>query len=495
MRGHMREEYVSRMAPAKSPRRTRRIAAGLIALVSAVWMLFADHPVVASGATPATIPAATTPAATTTAATTTLGAAVVLPPTVAAKRLADVLRIAVSGRTSASEYNDIFAPSFTAHISRAQLLTVFAAALGPTTKLDRILLSTPAGIAVVANGAGGRVKIELTVRSASSKIDSLLLSPFSDAPPSPEPSSWNEIDTRLRNVAPVARFVAARINTNGTCVPAHGLQPDTVGPLGSAFKLYVLAAVADAGSRNGLEWNSTIAVREDWKSLPSGDLQDQPAGKRFNVAVLADKMISISDNTAADHLLRTVGRAQVEATMTTAGMAQPSKNRPFLTTRELFLLKASQYPKNAKRYLALDEAGRRALLDGALASASLSAAKVWSTPRDVDTLEWFATPMDICRAFAYLGRIEARSSAQAIDHALTINDGGLKLDSNSWPTVWFKGGSEPGVLTLAYLAKNVKGERFVVVTMLSNPSKALNEQDAAMELLAIVKGAFTLLTR
>ena len=40
---------------------------------------------------------------------------------------------------------------------------------------------------------------------------------------------------------------------------------------------------------------------------------------------------------------------------------------------------------------------------------------------------------------------------------LQINDGGVGLDPGQWPTVWYKGGSETGVLTLNYLARTSGG--------------------------------------
>ena len=67
----------------------------------------------------------------------------------------------------------------------------------------------------------------------------------------------------------------------------------------------------------------------------------------------------------------------------------------------------------------------------------------------------------------------------------------MGLDPARWPTVWFKGGSEPGVLTLGYLATNSKGQTFVVVAMLSDPAAALSPS-AEAGLLAIVRGAFHL---
>ena len=79
----------------------------------------------------------------------------------------------------------------------------------------------------------------------------------------------------------------------------------------------------------------------------------------------------------------------------------------------------------------------------------------------------------------------------AIHLQCPANDGGIGLDPAQWPTVWFKGGSEPGVLTLGYLATNSKGQTFVVVAMLANLAAALPPQ-AIVVLQGIVRSAFEL---
>jgi hypothetical protein len=58
--------------------------------------------------------------------------------------------------------------------------------------------------------------------------------------------------------------------------------------------------------------------------------------------------------------------------------------------------------------------------------------------------------------------------------------------------VWFKGGSEPGVLTLGYLARDTAGQTYVVVALTEDPRRAL-AADATTDLLATVAGAFALL--
>jgi hypothetical protein len=73
---------------------------------------------------------------------------------------------------------------------------------------------------------------------------------------------------------------------------------------------------------------------------------------------------------------------------------------------------------------------------------------------------------------------------------MSLNDGGLGLSRATWSLVWFKGGSEPGVLTLGYLARNRSGRVVVVVALLSNQHKSIDESTVAPRLLSIVRGAF-----
>jgi hypothetical protein len=113
-------------------------------------------------------------------------------------------------------------------------------------------------------------------------------------------------------------------------------------------------------------------------------------------------------------------------------------------------------------------------------------------PREIDSIEWFASPMDICRAFGGLQILSAKNGLSPLTSILSRNSGGIGLDPSKWPTVWFKGGSEPGVLTVGYLAKDSKGQTYVVSAMLSNPDSALSP-DAVLQAIAAVKAAFGLL--
>jgi hypothetical protein len=177
----------------------------------------------------------------------------------------------------------------------------------------------------------------------------------------------------------------------------HSIDPDTPEPFGSVLKLYVLYALGNAVAAGKVRWEQPLTVTAQLKSLPSGVPQYEPDGTQISVLEAATKMIAISDNTATDMLINLVGRSAVEAALTEAGMTNPSVNRPFLTTRETFILTLEQWPTLANRYLAANEAGRRALLANTVDRPPLpdvAAMRELSTRGDMDGLGWFASASD-----------------------------------------------------------------------------------------------------
>jgi Beta-lactamase enzyme family len=314
----------------------------------------------------------------------------------------------------------------------------------------------------------------------------------SDASPA-GPTSWAPIDEAVRSVAPRVHMLVADI-TGGSCVPIHAIDAAAAAPLGSAFKLYELAALGEAVAAGRVSWDQQLIVTAGVKSLPSGALEALPDGTRVSVREAADKMISISDNTAADMLIELLGRPAIEASLARAGMAGSGRDVPFLTTRELFALKLEEWPALANRYAHAGRDARWALLsalDGR-AVPGIEAIHAWTTPRAIDRVEWFASAEDLCRVYISLSRLARRPGLDPIAGALEINDGGLGLDPARWPTTWFKGGSEPGVLTLTYEAATRTGRAYFVGILASDPGAPIDETAAGPRLLAAIKSAFGL---
>jgi beta-lactamase class A len=346
---------------------------------------------------------------------------------------------------------------------------------------------------VSAGGAAARAQVWLTVDSQG-LISELRISP---ATTGPTPATWADVDAALRSVAPQIRLLVADVST-GSCRSVHSIDPVTPAPIGAAFKLYVLEALGAAIASGTADWNQPLTVTAQLKSLPAGELQDAPDGTRISVLDTAAAMTSLSDNTATDMLINLLGRPAVEDALTATGMASPDLDRPLLTTREIFVLKLRQWPALAARYLAADEPGRRALLASTVDQAPLpavAAAATWTIPRDINSLEYFASASDLCRAYASLAALARRPGLSPIGQVLSLNDDGLALDPAQWQATWFKGGSEPGVLTMAYLATTRTGHSYVVTALAENPSQPIDETTAIPVMLSAIKGAFALATR
>ena len=351
-----------------------------------------------------------------------------------------------------------------------------------------LLSETSTSFKAVAKFGDTEVTVSISVDGAG-LIDGLLFELYVPPPP----TSWAQLDRKLEALAPSTGMLAARVSSDGPCIPIHKVASTTARPLGSMFKLFVLGALAHQITAGRVTWNQELTVQDALKSIGStrGSLQYSPAGTQVSVQQTATQMISISDNTAADMLINLVGRSAVEVQVQQWASSAALDN-PFLTTRELFLLHYVDYPTLANQYLHLDPNQRAAFLSSTVDPLALSQIQGSTNPRDTDTVEWFASPRDVCRAFAGLQRLSTQSGMAPIGTILSDNVGGLVLDRTQWPTVWFKGGSEPGVLTLGYLAKNGKGQTFVVAVMLGNPTAALSPS-ATGGLIALVTGAFGLL--
>ncbi|WP_188191805.1 serine hydrolase [Nonomuraea sp. SYSU D8015] len=406
----------------------------------------------------------------------------VIPETPAGRQLSWLLDAAGRTPIADSELAAHFAAGFLENIPAAQINQVLANF--KDMRLEQIARSQERALVARIVAGGAPYEVVLSVDGAG-LIDGLRFR--APTPERPAPKSWAELDERLRKVAPQTGFVAAEVTRGGDCRPAHAVAHDTARPLGSMVKLYVLGAVAERIRSGAFGWDTQLTVTPEVKSLPSGQLQDRPDHSKVSVLEAARLMISISDNTATDLLIHKVGRKRVERTMRAWG-APDKRNVPLLTTREMFVLKGADHPKHAKRYLSLRTAGKRAYLKEVVAEVPLSAVKPWTQPRELDTIEWYGSPADVCEAYARLAKLRD----PRVGEVMSINDAGLGLDRGRWPAVWYKGGSEPGVLDLSFLARTSGGRTYVVTAMAVDPGAPMDEGQAGTELLALVRGAFAL---
>jgi len=360
--------------------------------------------------------------------------------------------------------------------------------------LDWVAASSPGTVVMVVTASRtSRVKVSVSV-DAHGLISGFDIQPAGAAPPAtsalpPEPSTWAGVEHDVRSAAPTVGFLVASVR-GSTCRPIEAIDSTTPAPLASSFKLYVLDALATAIASGKVSWDQELTITSKVKSAGSGTLQDEPAGTRVTVQHVASLMISISDNTAADMLIGLLGRGALEAATRASGMADPALDTPFLTTREQFTLDRYDWPKLAERYLALGPAVRAGFLASTVDRVTPSDQSPWTTPRDINSIGWFASPTDMCHVFASLAGLARLPRLAPLATILDL-PGEFGLSSSRWQSVWYKGGSAPGVLTLNYLATTGSGLAYVVSVLAENPSAPISSS-ADATLNQAIKGALAL---
>jgi len=231
------------------------------------------------------------------------------------------------------------------------------------------------------------------------------------------------------------------------------LSRDLVLGVGSSFKLAVLNALKQRIDAGKTSWESIIRLQARNKSLPSGELQNWPDGSPVDIFSLAAVMISESDNTAADTLLAYVGRRSVEAFA--------PRDRPFLSTREAFILKDPNRADMLKRYRAADESERRSLLNQ-IDALPLPDVSIFSGDPLATDIEWFFSTRELCDLMRNVETLPLMS----------INPG--VAEASDWKRVAYKGGSEPGVLNLTTWLVAKSGKTYCLSATWNN-DKPLDE--------------------
>lgn len=361
-----------------------------------------------------------------------------------------------------AEIEAVFAESFLDEVGATELRQVLVQLAG-----DYRLTALEQGDATSLVGeidAGGTQRFRLLLGVSADdppEIEALLFQPpLAEAV---DFEGWEEAEAALAELAPDVNFLAAEVDGD-TCVPVAAAGADRRGPVASVFKLYVLGALADAVTAGTLAWDDTIVLQEQFFSLPTGLLQDEEPGTEVSVAEAASLMVALSDNTATDHLLDLLGRGAVEDAQAHYGHGDPDVNRPLLSTREAFQLKWQVDQDVRERFVDGDVETRRRILD------DLSLQPLDLAPEDVDTpvatttIEWFASPAELCDALVALDARAREPGLEPVQEALGANPV-LRLD-DVWVRSAAKGGSEPGVLALATLLERDDGRRFALTATL-----------------------------
>lgn len=252
--------------------------------------------------------------------------------------------------------------------------------------------------------------------------------------------------------------------------PIRAHRADAQMATGSSFKLYILAELARAVAAGDRRWSDVVPLGP--KSF-SGRLMRWPDAAPMTLHSLATAMIAESDNSAADTLLLALGRDRVDAMVTASGHTDPARTLPLLTTAEAFALKMPAAADLRARYAAATPDARRVLLRDAaarLTAASVDIGSVAESPVAIDSIEWFASSTD---SIALLDRLR-RTGGDALP-ILAVNPGIAPADAKRWRYLGYKGGSEPGVIAMHFLAQARDGDWYALSASWNNPAARVDE--------------------
>ncbi len=372
---------------------------------------------------------------------------------------ADALVAILDGRGA---YDAYFAASFREKVPKAQFATIvekLKVTLGMPQKIESLTATSAWSADLVVGYARGTASVRLALDPAAPHAAIGLLITGTGA----RDDSLAKVEAEFRALPGASGFGLYALG-NGKPAPILEYRADIAAPLGSAFKLWVLAELARQVAADERHWTDVVKVGAP--SLPSGVLQTWPAESPVTVQTLATLMISISDNTATDTLLTTLGRAKVDTMAEAAGGSVP-----VMTTREMFALKGDSALTKAWIAGSVDE--RRVLLvDNAvkIATAKLDPAVFAGKPVAIDSVEWFASPA------AMAGLMDRLRGADATTRAvLAVNAGVDPAIAKRFGYVGFKGGGEPGVLTLNYLVQANDGRWYAATGNWHRADDAVNE--------------------
>jgi beta-lactamase class A/predicted small secreted protein len=370
---------------------------------------------------------------------------------------------------------DYFAQSFLDAIPPAQIKAVFDGLIAQHGQPMYPVSSGPRG----ATGATiqyaferGIATIELDIAAAApSKVIGLAITGVSKSD-----DSVDKIADEIDLLPGQTGYLVAELDGAGNTRTLVSRYTDRQLAIGSTFKLYILAELAAQVKSGARKWSDVAPLSQ--RSFSSAGTSGWPKDSPMTLHSLASMMISLSDNSATDTLLFALGREAVEKRLAIIGHSAPDKTLPFLSTVEAFALKANQSLR--ERFLKASEATQRHLLmseAAALALDKIDNAQLSKGPSAIDTVEWFASADDILWLMNHI-RAQQNDDMMAI---MGINPGISPAAVKRWRYVGYKGGSEPGVISMSYLLHSKSGKWYVATGSWNDTTKEVeNNKFAAL---------------
>lgn len=384
------------------------------------------------------------------------------------------------------KYEDYFSKTFINKVKFEDLISIFSNIYNDSGSCTEATLITPSKFILKTQLADQRFIITLDEKNLINGLQYL-----GRSEPSVKISDKQSIFNEFNKLGGISSLIIKDFSKSS---PLLEINSNARIALGSEFKLYILHYLNQQILNSKLNWSDKLKIQEEIKSLPSGILQNYPDGTELTLYQIASLMIAISDNTATDHLINFLIKESIESSMIGFN-SYVDENTPLLSTMDLFRIRTLDSTL-VNKYMNLPAEQKRIYLESLKHELSRNdiATKLanWDQPKDIQKVEWFANVNDIC------------SVVQDIQTQAVSNSAILDILSNNVPFVWiednpsfeyigYKGGSEPGVLTMTFLVKT-KSHKWGCISMgINNDKQSLNENQIADLFHAILNYAGRLL--
>lgn len=366
--------------------------------------------------------------------------------------------------------DDYFTPSFLVAIPPAQFKAIaasFTQQHGPAIRIASVERKNPNSATIEVEYEKAVGTIDLTIEaSAPYRVAGILAKGFAV-----KGDSIERIEADFAALPGASGFIVQRLS-DGANTTLHARNPDRQFAIGSTFKLYVLAELASQVAAGQRRWSDVVPIGA--RNFSSAGTQNWPLDTPVTLQTLATWMISVSDNAATDALMRELGRDAVEGKLASIGHSNPDKALPMLTTVEAYALKSN--PALRGRFERADEAGQRTLLQterSALSFAAIDMSRLGSGPVAIETVEWFAAPADAALLLDHLRRLASPTAREV----MAVNNGVGPAAAGKWRYLGYKGGSEPGVVSMNFLAQSKAGTWYAIAGSWNNAAQEVDKTE------------------
>lgn len=382
------------------------------------------------------------------------------------QRAQDVLRLLLGEPIEKEVFNTNFLNAIPPDQFRA-FVKQMVVQQGPAQAIEAIRATGPVSAELKIRFAKAVATVNLSIEATTPyKIAGLVVTGFETGG-----DTIDEVVAEINGLPGRKGLLIQRLAGDGAPLLA-ALDTDGRYAIASTFKLYILAELDRAVRAGERRWSDTVKLGP--KAYPSGVSQTWPDDAPITLHTLATLMISISDNTATDTLIRVIGQQQLAKIVSMTGHGNPSDMQPFLMTRHAFALKMPRAAELRDRYLAGTKEIQAKLLaeeDATLSLDMFDPSFLSRKPQNIDSIEWFASPEDIVRLLDWF-RTEASEEARTI---LAINKGISANAAAKWNYIGFKGGSEPGVMSLNFLVNGNDGQYYAISGHWNDSNALLDE--------------------